>query len=101
MSKLLYIHIYPKDRNIEKTWFIQYKLEGKPVQKKYGGLAKLLTVEERLKEAELMVSEIQLQYSDGTTKKDTGPLLQELQQALKNHAIYLRPKSKSTYESKI
>lgn len=101
MSKLLSVHIYPKDRDITKTWFIQYKIEGKPPLKKYGRLAKLFTVEERIKEAAKMVAEINKQFGEKAGKKEVDPILREIQEALKIHSIYLSKKSRATYESKV
>src|SRR5438093_12852894 len=67
--------LYPLERKIEKTWFVEYTGEDGKKKKLYGKLNHLPTVEERLKEAETLIKtvldlDIQLPVDNNQLIKD-------------------------------
>lgn len=96
--------LYPLNRDLSATWFIEYSINGGRRQKKYGKLNKLPTVANREDEAKRLVALIQ--SGGGATNiaflsGERNKLVKALTAELKTRCVGLRKKSKAGYESKV
>jgi integrase len=93
--------IYPVKRELDKLWFVYYKCpqSGKTI-KKYGNMAKLPSVEERLAEAERIIKE-EIGYVAPTIVDTGGELPRLVEKFFEYRCLGLRPKSIITYRTMV
>ncbi len=102
MEKKIFFKIYPSDYNLNKRWFLYYRLDNKRY-KVYGYINRYKTVTERLNYIELLKEETLRQLQSNQVEKadpaDFATLKFELTRIIQNKAIRLRPKTIASYRS--
>ncbi len=105
MQSLIY-KIYPIDRNLNQKWFIEFV---HPVTRKkfkrYGNFNKFSTVREKLAESQRVLQEIHEELKIAPVEKANlfpGLNIPDLiMRKFEERVLYLRPKSASTYQTKV
>ncbi len=106
-NKKIFYKAYPLDRDLTRTWFVQYSIDGGKPQKRYGKLSSLLTLQDRLNEVDRIIEEIKAEYDDShipdipLSEIQSNDISRALWSALERHCIGLRGKTKAGYESKV
>ncbi len=86
--------IRPKNRDLSKTWYIDFKVAGQRL-KKYGDINKYHTLDKRLQAAEKLIEELHTEYF----KRES--LIFKMIRFLENNKGRWRPKTYSTYKSRL
>lgn len=99
-KKAMKPELYPLDHSMEKTWYIQYPnpTGGRPL-KKYGQLNNIPVYQDRLKEANKMIDEINIQISHLISPNDDIPRL--LDQVVQSRCVGQKKKTVYGYYSKL
>ncbi len=96
MRKKIFVPtLYPKDRDMSKAWFVKYHDKAGRLQKKYGRLAHITTLKERLKEADRLIAEILEPDNNTATQREN--VVSHLSQLLEQKRSGLALKSYQTY----
>lgn len=101
MSHIISIKLYPLDQDPAKLWFIEFRLDNGKKLKKYGNLAKLATLKEKQDEATRLMEEIRETYGGEREKLSSDSLVRQIEKNFQIRSIYIKPKSVSTYNTKI
>lgn len=92
----------PANKDLTRTWYIEYSVPGKGKQKKYGQLNKISTIAERMKEVDRLVAglkQVPIPQAD-PVEKTKNDLIKQLQRVIDGKDIYCREKTMQTYQSK-
>ncbi|MEO8769010.1 MAG: site-specific integrase [Ferruginibacter sp.] len=89
--------VYPIDQNITRTWFIVYRDKGRKI-KKYGKLQHCKTLDEKIKEANRIIKELQEPI---LSQQISRGLIQSLSDILEYRRPSIEKKTYQTYFSKL
>jgi integrase len=98
---MLKYKIYPLNQDMAKPWFVEFSLGGGKRVKKYGHMASMPSVKDRLKECQRIIKDMENQQAGVPAAADKRDWIHLVEQAFENRVVYLRPKSVSTYRSKV
>jgi integrase len=92
--------LYPVNLDISKKWFISYKdIDGKE-QKVYGRMAHRHSMEERLNEANILLSELKTEWLKNKANSFNGTLLKDMEFAIETRKQGKKLKTKQGYDLK-
>lgn len=93
--------LYPANRDLSKVWFVSYQCrETGKIKKKYGRMAHLPTVEERIKESERIIRD-EIGYYPPAVAQVRSDLPAMLEQFYNYRKVGLRAKSVITYRTMV
>jgi integrase len=91
--------LYPANKEIKRVWYIEYLGKDGKRKKVYGRLNKLPTIQQRITEAEFLITQIQAEDLQAPNTGAGNQLLNDLQAVFDMKLPYWKPKTVSAYQT--